>query len=149
MTRFPFPPLRAAAFLSPVSSSSSECANISCCRWKAARTSDLGAVFPQLCPARPRSGQGPVLPPSRPGPASSPRRASQPLSSLETSGRWGAPLPGGRGAEAGARLQAASLCSASRYFRPQQTPVLGAGPSFHACQIRTPRLSDLPGRRVQ
>lgn len=45
-------------------------------------------------------------------------------------------------------LQATSLSSAWRYFRPQQTlDVFGAGPCFHVCQMRTRRA--LPSRRVQ
>lgn len=150
MTRFPFPPLRPVAFLSPVSGPSSECANISCCRWKAAQTSDLGADVPRA-PSRP-----PTLRPRACGP-SSPGKPPGPLLEFGDQRELGVPCSqedgaveqwGCGGTEARRGLQATSLSSAWRYFWPQETlDVFGAGPCFHAGQIRTPRA--LPSRKVQ
>ena len=141
MTRFPFPPLRPVAFLSPVSGPSSECANISCCRWKAAQTSDLGADVPRA-PSRP-----PMLWPRACGPSSQ-GKPPGPLLESGDQRELGVPCSqedgaaeqwGCGGTEARGGLQATSLSSAWRYFRPQETlDVFGAGPCFHAGQIRTP-----------
>lgn len=146
MTRFPFPPLRTVAFLSPVSGPSSECANISCCRWKAAQTSDLGADVPRA-PSRPPMlwprAYGPSSQGKPPGPlleSGDQRELGVPCSQEDrATEQWGC-----GGTEARGGLQATSLSSAWRYFRPQETlDVFGAGPCFHAGQIR------MPSRRIQ
>lgn len=97
-----------------------------------------GMSFPQLLPARPRSGPGPVLSLRSdhlpwPGPASFPLQVSQPP---PKSGGQKAPGVRCSGVGGGVCCQVAPFSPVSRHFPQQPTLVWGAGPSFSACQMR-------------
>lgn len=132
--QFPFPPpALLVAFLCGVGSSS-QCSNISCWRWKAAQTVDLGSSVPQPLPARPRSGRGLF---SQAGVTIFPSQAC--LLSLAgvsaLSQVWRLFQGRGWGMAVGC-LAFPNL----KVFPQQPTLVWGAGPSLCSCRIRRPRL---------